>query len=63
MTRKKVAFAAIVAAIAMYVLLDLGRFLNLEYLKQSQSALAQLREKHSVVVPVIFFLIYVLPAG
>jgi pyruvate/2-oxoglutarate dehydrogenase complex dihydrolipoamide dehydrogenase (E3) component/uncharacterized membrane protein YdjX (TVP38/TMEM64 family) len=60
MSRKTAVIAAVLAAIALFFLFDLGRFLNLETLKQSQSSLADLRTRYPVAVPAGFFAIYVL---
>ncbi|HYF21188.1 MAG TPA: FAD-dependent oxidoreductase [Ramlibacter sp.] len=55
--------AAVLAAIVAFVVLDAGRFLNLQALQQGQAALAQLRAEHPVAVPAGFFAVYVLAAA
>lgn len=51
MSRRRAAVAALIAvAVLLFFALDLGRFLDLEYLKQSHSALAALHESRPVTV-------------
>ena len=60
MNIKKIAFlAAIVAALVVFVVLDLGRYLSLDYLKQSQSAFTELYGQQPFLVAGSYFLIYV----
>ena len=60
MNIKKIAFlAAIVAALVAFVVLDLGRYLSLDYLKQSQSAFTELYGRQPFLVAGSYFLIYV----
>ncbi|MGE4242637.1 FAD-dependent oxidoreductase [Ramlibacter sp.] len=60
MSKRKAAIAALIAiAVLLFLALDLGRFLNLDYLKQSQAALAALHERRPVAVMTVFFGIYV----
>jgi pyruvate/2-oxoglutarate dehydrogenase complex dihydrolipoamide dehydrogenase (E3) component/uncharacterized membrane protein YdjX (TVP38/TMEM64 family) len=60
MSKRKAAIAAfIAAAVLLFLALDLGRFLDLDYLKQSQAALAALHERRPVAVMAVFFTTYV----
>ena len=64
MNIKKIAvLALVVAAIVAFFVLDLGRFLSLGYLKQSQSAFADLYAKNPWQVVGIYLLIYVAATG
>ncbi|TWO71761.1 pyridine nucleotide-disulfide oxidoreductase [Caenimonas sedimenti] len=49
----------VAAAVALFLAFDLGRFLSLEALQQSQAALGRLRETHPVAVPAGYFALYV----
>jgi uncharacterized membrane protein YdjX (TVP38/TMEM64 family) len=51
--------AAIVALLAAFVALDLGRFLSLEALRDSKSAIDAWRDAHPLLAPAAFFGVYV----
>src|SRR5688572_26926342 len=55
--------ALIVAAIAAFVLLDLGQFLSLDYFKARQAAVMEYYAAHQVETAAAFFLIYVAVAA
>ncbi len=57
--RKLAVLAAVAAAIAAFVLLDLGRYLSLDYLKQSQAAFADLYGREPFAVAAAYFALYV----
>ncbi|AEG91469.1 FAD-dependent oxidoreductase [Ramlibacter tataouinensis] len=59
-TRKLTLVATLLAAIVLFFALDLGRFLSLDVLRQSQAALGALRDRHPVVTAASFFALYVL---
>ncbi|MBX3588920.1 MAG: FAD-dependent oxidoreductase [Ramlibacter sp.] len=60
MNYKKLAVAlVIVALVALYFALGLGRYLSLDYLKQSQSAFAGLYASHPLAVVATYFAVYV----
>ena len=61
--KKFLLLAAIVGAIAAFVLLDLGRYLSLDYLKQSQVEFAELYARRPLVVVAVYFAVYVLVAA
>ena len=64
MNYKKIAvLALVVAAIAAFFVLDLGRFLSLGYLKQSQSAFADLYAKNPWQVVGVFLAVYIAATG
>lgn len=64
MTRTRWAvLAVIVALIAAFVALDLGRFFTLEYLQQSRGAVEGLRNNHPFAVAAAYFLLYVVVTG
>jgi len=50
---------ALVAAVVAFVALDLGRYLSLESLKQSQSALSDIVERQPLRAAALYFAIYV----
>ena len=61
MNLKKTALAALIAAlVAAFVLFDLGRYLSLDYLKNSQAAFADLYAQRPLAVAAGFFVVYVL---
>jgi len=60
---KVLLLAAVALAIAAFVLLDLGRFLRLDYLQSSQAAFAALYAEHPWAVRAAYFGIYVAVAG
>lgn len=57
--RKIVLMGVVVAAVAAFFALDLGRFLSLDYLKQSQSQFAALVQSRPLLVAGTYFAIYV----
>ena len=60
MSRQKAAIVALVAAaVIAFLAFDLGRFLDLGYLQQSQAALADLHDRHPIAVKAIYFAVYV----
>ena len=60
MNKKKIGLLLLLAALlAMYVTLDLGRFLSLDYLKSSQSAFEALYAERPWQVIGVYFVIYV----
>ena len=62
--KKKIAvLALVVAGLAAFFVLDLGRFFSLGYLKQSQSALADLYANNPWQVVITYLLIYVAATG
>ncbi len=54
---------AIVAAIAAFFILDLGRFLDLAFLKEQQSSIEAYRSERPLMAAGLFFLIYVAVTG
>ena len=59
-TRKLFLLAAIVVGVALFFVLDLGRFLSLAFIKDSQDAFAQLYAERPLMVSAAYFGIYVL---
>ena len=59
-TKQWVIAALVLVAIAAFVALDLGRYLSLDYLKQSQQGFTQLYADRPAVVLLSFFAVYVL---
>ncbi|MES2784578.1 MAG: FAD-dependent oxidoreductase [Pseudomonadota bacterium] len=60
MTRRKAIIAALaVAAVLVFFIFDLHRFLSFEYLKQSQGALATLYDTRPLMVTAVFAAVYV----
>lgn len=60
MNKKKLLIVLLlVALIAAYVVFDIGRFLSLAYLKQSQASFASVFAEKPVQVTAIYFVIYV----
>jgi pyruvate/2-oxoglutarate dehydrogenase complex dihydrolipoamide dehydrogenase (E3) component/uncharacterized membrane protein YdjX (TVP38/TMEM64 family) len=57
--RKWTVAVAIVALVIAFFALDLGRYLSLGYLKQSQTNLAEIYARQPLVVAGIYFVIYV----
>ncbi len=53
-------FVAVIAAIAAFVVFDLGRYLSLDYLKQSQSQFLDLYARQPFTVAAVYFALYVL---
>ena len=62
-TKKIAVLALVVAAIAAFFVLDLGRFLSLGYLKESQSAFAGLYAKNPWQVVIVFLAVYIAATG
>ena len=58
--KKIILAAAILAGIILFFLLDLQRFLTLEYLKSSQQAFADLYSMHPVTVIAAYFVVYIM---
>ena len=58
--KKLLLLVAIVCAIAVFVAFDLGRYLSLDYLKQSQSGFADLYAQRPLMVVATYFGVYVL---
>ncbi len=52
--------AAVVAAVLLFVALDLGRYLSLDYLKQSQAGFLDLYTRQPLTVALVYFVVYVL---
>jgi pyruvate/2-oxoglutarate dehydrogenase complex dihydrolipoamide dehydrogenase (E3) component/uncharacterized membrane protein YdjX (TVP38/TMEM64 family) len=64
MTRKKLMLLlAILTAVGLFFVLDLGRFLDLDFLKQQQAAIEAYRDVHPILTAAIFFLAYVAVTG
>jgi pyruvate/2-oxoglutarate dehydrogenase complex dihydrolipoamide dehydrogenase (E3) component/uncharacterized membrane protein YdjX (TVP38/TMEM64 family) len=64
MDRKRLLLVVVVAAsIAAFFLLDLGRFLGLEYLKSQQAAFAQFYAQHRWQTIALYFVVYVAVAA
>lgn len=59
-TPNLVLLALVVAAIAAFFVLDLGRFLSLAYLQHSHASFVALYERQPFVVAAIYFVLYVL---
>jgi len=59
MKNKKFLFAVIVALVAAFFIFDLGKYLNLEYLKSQQAALDSLYASRPIMLIASFFAIYV----
>ena len=62
-TKKTVVLLAVVAAVIAFIALDLGRYLSLDYLKQSQAAFAGLYQRQPLAVVGAYFLVYVVAAA
>ena len=61
MNIKKIGVAILIAAlVAAFFIFDLGRYLSLDYLKQSQAAFADLYASQPLTVAASFFVVYVL---
>jgi pyruvate/2-oxoglutarate dehydrogenase complex dihydrolipoamide dehydrogenase (E3) component/uncharacterized membrane protein YdjX (TVP38/TMEM64 family) len=59
MNKKKIGLLLLAALVALYLTLDLGRFLSLDYLKSSQSAFESLYAERPWQVIGVYFVIYV----
>jgi pyruvate/2-oxoglutarate dehydrogenase complex dihydrolipoamide dehydrogenase (E3) component/uncharacterized membrane protein YdjX (TVP38/TMEM64 family) len=59
MNKKILILLAIIAAIAAFFIFDLGHFLSLDYLKQSQQGFADLYQSKPLLVIGVYFAIYV----
>lgn len=62
-TKKLILLAVIVTAIAAFFAFDLGRFLDLAFFKEQQSAIEAYRQGHPLLTVGVFFLIYVAVTG
>ncbi len=62
-TKKLVVLLLVAAAVIAFIALDLGRYLSLDYLKQSQAAFAGLYQRQPLVVGAGYFLVYVAVAA
>ena len=61
MNIKKISLAAaVLAAVVLFVALDLGRYLSLDYLKQSQAGFIDLYTRQPLTVALVYFVLYVL---
>ncbi|AWI73915.1 pyridine nucleotide-disulfide oxidoreductase [Parazoarcus communis] len=61
--RKLAVVAAVASAIALFFILDLGRYLNLQNLKDQQAAIEAFRDENVLLSVSIYFVIYVLMAA
>ncbi|MCK9260248.1 MAG: FAD-dependent oxidoreductase [Azoarcus sp.] len=61
--RKLVVVAAVASAIALFFILDLGQYLNLQNLKDQQAAIEAFRADNALLSVAIYFVIYVLMAA
>ena len=61
--QKIIILIAIAAAIGAFFALDLGRFLDLSFFKEQQTAIETYRQAHPLLTAGIFFLIYVAVTG
>jgi dihydrolipoamide dehydrogenase len=61
--KKTILFSALLLLIASYFILDLGQYLNLEYIKDNQQAFADYYQANPLLTIAIFFSIYVLVTG
>ena len=57
--RKITILAAFAAIAAAFYILDLGRYLTLESLKENRAYLEALRDRHAILFPALFTLIYI----
>ena len=62
-TRQLLLLLLLVGAVLAFVALDLGRFVSLAYLKESQASFAALFDQQPVLVAAAFFTVYVLVAA
>ena len=62
-TRKRLVLMLVVAAVIAFVALDLGRYLSLDYLKQSQAGFADLYQRQPLTVAAVYFVAYVAVAA
>lgn len=56
-------FAAIAGAVALFFAFDLGRFLNLEFLKAQQATIDAFRAEQPLLTAAVYFLVYVAVTG
>jgi len=63
MKTKLILVAVIIAVVAAFFLLDLGQYLNLEYLKSQKDSLNNLYNENPILISAIFFVVYVLVAA
>mgnify|MGYP003624403737 CR=1 FL=1 len=61
--RKLAVVAAVASAIALFFILDLGQYLNLQNLKDQQAAIEAFRDENVLLSVSIYFVIYVLMAA
>jgi len=61
--RKLAVVAAVASAIALFFILDLGQYLNLQNLKDQQAAIEAFRADNALLSVAIYFVIYVLMAA
>ncbi|PLX74137.1 MAG: pyridine nucleotide-disulfide oxidoreductase [Azoarcus sp.] len=61
--RKLAVVAAVASAIALFFILDLGQYLNLQNLKDQQTAIEAFRDENVLLSVSIYFVIYVLMAA
>ncbi len=61
--RKLAVVAAVASAIALFFILDLGQYLNLQNLKDQQAAIEAFRDQNVLLSVSIYFVIYVLMAA
>ncbi|AWI80274.1 pyridine nucleotide-disulfide oxidoreductase [Parazoarcus communis] len=61
--RKLAVVAAVASAIALFFILDLGQYLNLQNLKEQQAAIEAFRDENVLLSVTIYFVIYVLMAA
>jgi len=54
---------ALITLIAIFFLLDLGQYLDLEYLKDRQAGLNAYKADHPFIVAGVFFLVYIIVTG
>ncbi len=59
-TNKLILLAVVLAAIAAFFALDLGRYLSLDYLQQSHSRFTDLYQRQPLTVAAAYFVMYVL---
>ncbi len=63
-TKKKLLIiTAVITLIAVFNILNLGQYLNLSYLKESQAALSNYYHEHQLLTIVVYMLIYISAAA
>ena len=64
MTRQRlILLVALLAAVSIFIALDLGRYLSLDYFKNQQAAIETWRTAQPVAATLLFFLVYVAVTG